>query len=249
MKLFVLVACPSFVLGLGYLAVRSSAQDICPPRDAPGQWSAEATDLSSKNDKAPEEIRDLRICSPDHKKAVRIVKNRWWVEIGEKRISLGQQQSTVTYPAELAWSPDSTSFFITQSWGYSTGYWTEVYKMENGKIRRLPDINRMIRREFERRHPCISDLSDAKDGDAPNVAALTWMGSSDQLLMIAELPPVGLCGKHMEYFGGYSVSISRRDITERFSPQELDDRWSNVLGERLRSNLHYLSAEDKATVP
>jgi hypothetical protein len=55
----------------------------CPPGCSPGRWSKEAVDLSSVRSKAPFETRDIRVLSPDKQKIAHIVKDRWWIEIGE----------------------------------------------------------------------------------------------------------------------------------------------------------------------
>lgn len=215
----------------------------CPPGCSPGRWSTQAVDLSSERVKAPYETRDIQIYSPDHQKFIHVVKDHWWIEAGEKKISPPLKASAVLYPAEMAWAPDSRAFFITHSIGYSTGYHTEIYRLTDNSLLLIP-VNAIIQKDFDRRHKCF----DGQVGNDPNVAGLKWFDDSDRVVIVAEAPPIGIC-KDAEYFGGYEVSLASGRILKRFSPQQLADRWGEALGERLKSNLHFLSTEAKATVP
>jgi hypothetical protein len=218
---------------------------LCPPGCNPGRWSTEATDLSSDSSKAPYNSRNIQVYAPDHHKSVHVVKENWWVEAEGTRMSSSTEASEILYPAEVAWAPDSQSFFITQSVGYSAGYHTDIYRIMENKL--VPvEVNRIVEREFDRRHKCFD--RGTKEGNDPNIAGFKWLGGSDRLLIVAEVPPIGVC-KDLEYFGGYEVSLNSQRIVQRFSPQQLADRWGEVLGERLKSNLGYLSREAKATMP
>jgi hypothetical protein len=85
-------------------------------------------------------------------------------------------------------------------------------------------------------------------GNDPNVAGLKWLDDPDRLLVVAEAPPIGIC-KDAEYFAGYEISLRSGQIVGRFSPQRLADRWGKALGDRLKSNFQYLSAEKRSAVP
>jgi hypothetical protein len=229
------------LLSLSSLALGQGVE--CPPGCGPGRWSSQAVDLASEKVKAPYKARDIRVYAPDRQKSVHVLKDHWWVEVGEKKISPPLKASTVLYPAELTWAPDSRAFFITHSIGYSTGYHTEIYRLtDNGLLQIALDAT--IKKDFDRHHKCF----DGQVGNDANVAGLKWLDGSDQLLVIAEVPPLGIC-KEEEYFGGYEISVGSGQIMGRFSPQQLADRWSAVLGERLKSNLSFLSASARATVP
>jgi hypothetical protein len=52
-----------------------------------------------------------------------------------------------------------------------------------------------------------------------------------------------------QYFGGYEISVNTGRIPNRYTPQQLMDRWGEVPGERLKSNLEFLSPDAKATTP
>jgi hypothetical protein len=122
----------------------------------------------------------------------------------------------------------------------------DVYRITGDKLRKIPGVNETVQRDFEHRHRCFDDRSGM--GNDPNVAGLKWVDNRDRLIIVAEVPPISLC-KDMEYFAGYEILLSSRRIVGRFSPQQLADRWGEVLGERLRSNLQFLSADAKARVP
>jgi len=219
-------------------------ETTCPPGCHPGRWSTEAIDLSTQKVKAPYGDRDIRVYSPDHQKSFRVVNDRWWVEVGGKRLSQQGESSALYYPAEVAWAPDSRAFFLTLSFGDTTGYTAAVYRVSEEKLIPVLHMNPMIQKDFDRHHKCF----DAGTGNDPNVAGLKWLQDSDRLLVIAEVPPVGIC-KQMGYFGGYEISLASMKIVGRFSPEQLADRWIGALGDRLSSNFSNLSQAAKASVP
>jgi len=212
----------------------------------PGRWSTEAIDLSSRKVKAPYEDRDIRVYSSDRKKSFHVVNHQWWVKVGEKRISPPKKLSELLYPAEMAWAPDSSAFFLTSSIGYSTGYRAQVYRVAHDKLIPITRLSGVVQKDFERHHRCFDAVAGV--GNAPNLAGFKWLGGSDRLLVVAEVPPIGIC-KEQEYFGGYKIALPSGQIVQRLSPQQLSDQWADTLGERLKSNLEYLSPEAKATVP
>lgn len=240
-------------LGLLFLLTFPSVpgqESGCPPGGGPGWWSRAATDLIASSDFrcTSEELRDLRILSPDHRIAVRVVKDAWWVEVGNRKLSLKGTESKVGYPAELAWSPDSRAFYITEGVGNIDGFRLRLYRVEDEGIRILPDVNRMVQQDFNRQHMCVSYPGSKTLEDNPNVAGVEWLGGSDQLLVVAEVPPHGTCTQ-MGYFGGYVVSVSSAAIMERFSPRELLRKWHDVVGRRLREEFLDLTAKQRDDLP
>jgi hypothetical protein len=213
----------------------------CPPGCSPGRWSNRAVDLSSAPSRTPEETRDIRVVSPDGQKIARIVKDKWWVEIDGTKIPPGPKASRISYPAELAWAPNSRALYITEGAGYSTGYRTVVYGLENNKLSHSDRVNQIVQHDFERHHKCA-------EGQLPNVAGLLWMNDSKRLLVVAEVPPVSIC-PDMEYFGGYLISVGDGQIVERYGPSAMEDRWRDVLGDTLKSDFANLSAEQRAALP
>ena len=211
----------------------------CPPGCSPGRWSSGAADLSSKHVKFPDENRDIRVYSPNRRSAFRVQNQYWWVEVEGVKISPGNDDSEIYYPAEISWAPDDRTFYITKSFGYTTGYNTKVFRIDQGHINSLVDVDQIAREAFSA-HRC-------KDQDA-NFAGFAWKDDSDRLVVVAEVPNVGICDE-MVYFGGFEISLSTGRILARYSPNQLAARWPKLLGEELKSDLHYLSRKEKSTVP
>jgi hypothetical protein len=221
----------------------------CRPGASPGWWSTNAIDLcTGTKDTVPDLTRDLTIATKDHMKTVRVVKGNWWVESLGRKFDFGPEKAQVGYPAELAWSPDGRAFYITSGRGLITGYTTELYQVKDGKVEQLPDINRIIKEDFERRHKCVF-VDNGKDiGDEPNVGGLDWIGGSKQILVAAEVPPHSLCSQP-GYFGAYLISVREGRILNRYSPKQLLQGWPRVAGQRLKDDYKGLSRREKLLVP
>ncbi len=231
----------ALLLSLAYSSGWAGQGVECPPGCSPGRWSSEAVDLSSVRSKAPYETRDIRVPSPDRQKIAHIVKDKWWIEIGGEKISPGPKDSSILYPAELAWAPDSRAFFITESSSYSTGFQILIYRIENDKLRYIGSVNQIVQSDFERRHKC-------SEGQRSNIAGLSWQDDSQHLLVVAEVPPVGIC-EHIGYFGGYLISVTAHQIVERYSPDAIANRWKDALGYRLKGDYEHLPVEQRAMLP
>ena len=222
-------------------AVNGQAME-CPPGCSPGRWSKDAVDLSTERQKAPYESRDILIFAPDHQKRAHILKDHWWIEDGAKRIAV--KDSLLLYPAEFAWAPDSRAFFITAGTGYTTGYEVRLYRIVGGEIISIGELSKTVRLDFERRHRCF----EYGIGNDPNIAGIKWLNGSERILVVAEVPPLGIC-KEADYFGGYEISTSSDEILRRLSPQELVAGWGQVMGERLKGDFELLSARAKSRMP
>lgn len=230
-----------FFFGL-FLAPRPARSQTveCPPGCSPGRWSSEAIDLSVARVKAPEEARDIRIASPDRSKSIRVVNERWWVESSGHKIFAQSSAATIFYPTEVAWSPDSSAFYITDSVGYTTGYHIAVYRIAGTRLREIKDIHRKVQRDFAKRHGC-------ELGHLPNVAGLHWEDAG-HLLVVGDEPNVGVCDE-MNYFGGYMISLPDGKILARYSPQMLENQWKRALGYWLDEAFLDLPEKQKATLP
>jgi hypothetical protein len=210
------------------LALAQGKASECTPTAFPPRWSAEATYLCSWSTKQGF-ARDIKVYSPDRTKTVHVINQRWFVEVGGKELGLDPKESYVSdYPAELAWSPDSTAFYITQSDGTSEiqGFHTEIYRVTERGVRQLPNLNLMVHRQFDHRHKCVLYFAgdngkpdDRYEDDYSNVAGLKWLDGSSQLILVAEIAPDQACGEHRGYFGGYLLSTVDGRILRRYSPQ------------------------------
>lgn len=216
----------------------------CPPGCSAGRWSNDAVDLSSRHVKAPYEDRDILVDAPNHEESFHVVNDHWWVELRGTRISVDSEGSELLYPAEIAWASNARAFFITRSAGFTTGFRTEVYQIVGEKLVLVTRPNEIVEKDFNRRHRC----SNGQIGNAPNIAGLKWIDASNELIIVAEVAPLGIC-KEATYFGGYEVSIKSGKIMERFSPQMLVDNWGDALGARLKSDFDGLPLAERSVVP
>ena len=214
----------------------------CPDHCLPGRYSVQAAqvDFGREGYSASHPIY-----APDRQKALRIDDDRLWLEIGEKRIATPPDPHDWSW-VEIGWAPDSQTFFISHSVGYTTGYRVELFRLQGDTVVALADVNRAVQRDFERRHKCYDTAY--KTGNNPNIAGLAWMDDAHELLVIAEVPNVGIC-KQMGYFAGYLVSADSGGIIQRYTPQKLAQHWGKQLGENLLSDLHYMSRSRKTIEP
>jgi len=230
-------------------AAAAQQETQCTGQVGTGLWSTEAVDLcTSMKGTAPTDTRNLLIRSPDHKKVIHVVGEEWWLEIGDSKFSLGAKASYLQYPAELSWAPSSNAFYITWGDGNIAGFVTELYRVEDKIVRRLPDVNPALQEDFNRNHKCVFYNHGKDVGDDPNVAGLKWVNDSSQLILVAEVPPEGIC-EQAGYFGGYLVSASDGRILKRFSPLDLEKAWGTVFGDRLRGDFEGLTSKEKTMVP
>ncbi len=220
----------------------------CPPGCSPGRFSSAATDLSWERVRAPATDRDIITYSPDRHSVLRVVNDRWWVEIEGKKIKPPRKSSEIYYPAEWAWAPDNKTFFITSSFGETTGYRMKIYRIDRGRIRMISNPTNRIIAAFNVAHKCEYIVDGEDYGNDPNVAGLVWLEGSRQILVVAEVPNLGIC-KQMYYFGGFLLTVPSGQILQRFSTLELIDRWGKDLGWRLEGDLHYLRPAEKTMKP
>lgn len=214
----------------------------CPPAGKRGIWSREATYLCSAATKEGF-TRNIDVYSPDHRKAVRVTNDHWSVLIGERIVRLSLQDSYVSYyPAELAWSSDSTMFYITQSDATSeiNGFHTEIYRVDEQTVSPLPGLQSAVQGHFRERHKC--------DEEDYNIAGLSWAGGSNDIIIIAEIPPDSVCGPR-GYFGGYVISTAEARIIRQYTPQELFQRWGKLFGSRIRENYANLTPAERRKDP
>jgi hypothetical protein len=149
----------------------------------------------------------------------------------------------------MAWSPDSDAFYITEGVGAVGGYLTRVYRVEDNKIERLPDIDRTVQIALDRNHKCKDEVSgEVTPPKYLNVAAVRWLDGSNALLAVGEIPPTGECGEQSGYFEGFMVSLTSGEILKRYSPQTVISRWGKVVGDRLTSDLQAITESD-STAP
>ena len=187
----------------------------------PGVWSSEATSIRSYIDRE----RKLEISSPDKRKIV-IVDGVRIAVMSNRKPLLETEDTGVGALAELAWAPDSLSFFVTESDGGIVGRWdTWVYLVENNQVRRV-HITEDVAKRFKRHYQC-------DEPEEPNVAGGKWMHGSQQLLLIAEVPSHSSCPE-MGKVEGYIVAVPSGKILEEMDKKKLMMNWGKYLGQRLQ---------------
>lgn len=183
-----------------------------------GEWSREATLLEYH-----EGARAAAVVASDGRKRVIIHGVALAVEMEGKRLP-GIEDAGVSTIAELAWAPDSRAFFITESYGGEVGEWlVSVYLIENERVRR-EHVTREVVRRFHKHYRCI-------EPEEPNVGAITWVKGSEQLLVVAEVPPHSSCPE-MGKVRGYLVEVPTGRILQEFPENQLKARWGRHLGQR-----------------
>ena len=230
------------LIAVVFLITSLAQATYCPPQGKRGAWSKEATYLCSRATKHGF-VRDIRVYSQDRSKAVHVVNDHWFVEIGKSTLRLSPEESYVSdYPAELSWSPDGAAFYIPQSDATSeiNGFHTELYRVNEQTLRRMKDVWSVVNDRFGKGHECVNE--------DPNVAGLKWMGGSSQIVVIAEIPPDSVCAPR-EYFAGYLISIADSQVMYEYSPQELFRRLGAVFGVRLRGDYHALHSAERKEGP
>jgi hypothetical protein len=192
--------------------------------------------------------RDLLIYSADRSFEVHVVKDRWWVIVGRKRLALVARQSNVGCPAELSWSPDNKAIYITQSDGSIGGFHTDIYVVSGDSLNAAPDITQEALRDFNRKRKCVQRVKGKLLEEDRNIAGVKWAKGSSRLLVAVEIRPDSLCAQR-GYFAGYLVAVPGGEILARYSPIQLLRVAAGELGPRLKGDFADLSREDRAQLP
>ena len=148
---------------------------------------------------------------------------RFGVVMDGKRLT-GTEQKGISTLAELAWSPDSRAFFITESYGGAVGDWHVWIYVIQGATLRFHHVTQEVVKQFKKHYQC-------EEPEEPNVGAVTWVKDSAQLLVVAEVPPHSTCPE-MGKVRGYIVEVPTGKIVEEFDQKELRARWGRYLGQR-----------------
>jgi hypothetical protein len=183
------------------------------------EWSQEAALLSYEKG-----IRHIEIFSPDRRK-IAIVDGVKLTVMKEEKCIPGIEDVGVSMLAELLWSPKSTAFSITESYGGAVGDWhVTVYEIKDGHVHILNVANEVVK-SFKKHYRC-------KDPEDPNVGAVKWLNGGKLLLLAAEVPPHSSCPE-MGKLRGYIVEIPTGRIVREFDERKLRADWGHYLGRRL----------------
>jgi len=189
-----------------------------------GIWSQDST-LLSFTVGSPDipGTRRIDVLAPDHQKIAKVNDVHIQVVVDGKSL-LGTENEGVGPLAELAWAPDSTVFFITESDGGIIGTWdTWVYWIEDGKVHRK-SVTQEVTKRFKQHYKCM-------EPEEANVGGVKWWNGSKTLLLVAEVPPHSSCPE-MGKVRGYMVLIPSGEIVEEWDEKRLMADWGQYLGER-----------------
>lgn len=182
------------------------------------EWSREASSLPY--DKG---TRHVEIVSPDKGKMA-IIDGVKVIVVMEKKHLPNNEDTGVNALAELLWSPSSTAFSITESYGGEVGDWhVSVYEIRGGRVYRL-NVTKEVVQSFKRHYRC-------KESEDPNVGAVKWLNGGKCLLLVAEVPPHSSCPE-MGKLRGYIVEVPTGKIVQQFDERKLRADWGQYLGKR-----------------
>lgn len=115
--------------------------------------------------------------------------------------------------AEVAWAPDSKAFFVTYSGGGLIGEYHVLiyYPKDSGLEIREPTAK--VREAFlEKPHVCLYP-------EEPNLAAIAWLGSSEKLLVAAQIMLQSNCD-NFGTFDVYEISLPGGRILKEYGQLE-----------------------------
>ncbi|MBX7198746.1 MAG: hypothetical protein K1X51_05170 [Rhodospirillaceae bacterium] len=140
--------------------------------------------------------------------------------IGSLKVPLAYGPNT-----EVLWSPDSMAFLITENDGGLMGsYLLTVVGQVNGHLT-VRHLSKLVATKFGHPVRCF-------EPESPNVVGLTWLGSSRELVAVAEIVPHSNCDS-MGTFTAYSVDPWRSRVLNTFTQAEAKERFGSLMGPRL----------------
>jgi len=190
-----------------------------------GYWSK----LAAQSCREASAKNPIRVLSPDRRQTLLIDGN----DVFLSRANGGAPQKLFAYyPGdEFLWSPDSMTILNT----YCLGAAGPCRTASTSDMENEPDINEITKAAFLAAH------QNHKEHDCytwANIGALTWEPDSDNIVMIAEIPPSPQCVNHDEgYFESFIVSLSQKKVVKQYGMQETIHLWRKILGTGLRSDI------------
>ena len=129
--------------------------------------------------------------------------------------------------AEVGWSKDSKSLFLTRSDGGWVGSWYVRVIRSNDNWTKEIDVSQDALEDYQR-------LITRCPEEIPNVVALGWVGTTDQLLIVVETPNHSSC-PDMGNVEGYLVAVPSGKVIQRYDQDALRKQYSHLMGQRLLS--------------
>jgi hypothetical protein len=129
------------------------------------------------------------------------------------------------WDGEIAWSPDSSAFAVTQTeGGGGIGYRAYVFYPEPGGLRKV-DVSKVIEKSAGHSPGCEIPVY-------PNTGVIEWLGPQ-RLLLAAQVVPVSIC-KCAGSFTAYEVTLPDPKIVKTYSEAEAKQLFGSSLGSELR---------------
>jgi hypothetical protein len=129
------------------------------------------------------------------------------------------------WDGEIAWSPDSNAFAVTQTvGGGGIGYRAYVFYPEAGGLRKV-DVSKVIEKSAGYSRGCEIPVY-------PNTGVIEWLGPQ-RLLLAAQVVPVSIC-KCAGSFTAYEVSLPEGKIVKTYSEAETEEQFGRFLGAALQ---------------
>lgn len=189
-----------------------------------GQWSQISIPLNVLN--SLDGGRDQRIVAPNGKTALVLHQGELYLLANDSSRE-NAEGMPVEGLSELAWSPDSKAVFVTASDGGWVGTWdVSVLQVKESRLVEVP-ITEKVRSDFVKRYRC-DDFKGSQQ--SPNFGAVKWLNGSQELLILAEVPPVSTCPVWL--LMGYVVSVPSGNVLASYSEKEVRSRWGRELGVR-----------------
>ena len=130
------------------------------------------------------------------------------------------------FNGEVAWSPDSKAFAVTQTeGGGGLGSRVYVFYVDGTHMMKL-DVSTPIEQDFGRPVKCEIPTP-------PNTGFISWKADSSVLLVAAEVVPVSICECRGTY-RVYEVALPRLQIAKTYSQTEAKKQFWDLLGCELR---------------
>jgi hypothetical protein len=173
------------------------------------------------------------ISSPDHSKTLsaRTAEDpkdpdglhiNYTVRIGGKTF----KTKLLGFNGEVAWSPDSKAFAVTQTeGGGSLGSRVYAFFVDETELKKL-DVSTPIERDFGTPVKCEVKVP-------PNTGFVHWGVDSSTLLVAAEVVPVSICSC-MGTYRVYEMALPSLTIVRAYSQTEAKKRFWGELGCELR---------------
>lgn len=128
--------------------------------------------------------------------------------------------------SEVQWSPDSKALAVTFSDGGDVGtYHTQIYWIEEHGFR-VQEPTQSVKRTFAlQKLVCF-------EPEPPNIGAIEWLGSSERIVVAAEIPPHSNCD-NFGTFKAYEIRLPEGEILKVYGQIEAKHLFGPHLGPEL----------------